>query len=95
MTRLSWTQSWVRSMKSRAFETRENYLRDLMYSAQRKLGIRTQKRMAEEMGMTEGTYKDRLQNPGGMRMNELWSLAAVCRHAGMEIEPGKIVGVRM
>ena len=78
-------------MKSRAIEKREEYLRDLMYSAQRRLGIRNQKRMAEQMGMTEGKYKERLSNPGGLRLSELWQLEAVCRHAGMEVDPMKVM----
>ena len=82
-------------MKSKLIENREAYLRDLMYATQRRLGIRTQKRMAEQMGMTEGTYKQRLSSPGGIRLTELWALEDVCRHAGMELDPAKILRVQL
>lgn len=83
-------------MKSRAVEARENYVRDLMYTAQRRLGIRNQKRMAEQFGMKEGTYKTRLAEPGDMKLKDIWNLEAVCRHAGLELDPEKIIrGVQL
>jgi len=71
---------------------REDYIGAVMRLTQRKLGLNTQGQMANRLGMSEATYKNRLRRPGDMRMHEIWKLISVCKQAGVEFNPDRAIG---
>ena len=64
---------------------------DFLRRLQRRLGISTQGEMAEQVGLTESTYKARLRNPARFSLEELWRVQRVGRRAGMELAEVKLL----
>lgn len=60
-------------------------LSDFLRRLQRRLSIRTQGEMAEQLHMTESTYKARLCDPRRLTLTELWQIERVARRAEMTL----------
>ena len=71
---------------------KDEYIGAVMRLTQRKLGLKTQGQMADRLGMSESTYKNRLRRPGELRLQEIWKLIEVCKSARVEFNPEKAVG---